>query len=131
MGYLIKKDYEKTVELLNIYKKLYTDLYSECENKECVAAKDDKADIEALERVIKIVEREAEYQADQEAHSEITIEMEQGKDIPLAVWARKHGLDESYARQKARRGSLKTAHKIGRDWFISELEDNLDNRKKR
>ena len=53
-----------------------------------------------------------------------------GRNIPLAEWAHKNGLDESYARQKARRGSLKTAHKIGRDWFINELEPNIDNRKK-
>lgn len=55
---------------------------------------------------------------------------EKGVDIPLAQWAAIHGLDESYARKKARRGSLKTAHKVGRDWFINEKEPNLDNRKK-
>lgn len=67
----------------------------------------------------------------QEAHSQVTLEMEMGKEIPLREWARNNGLDESYARQKARRGSLKTAHKVGRDWFISELEINTDNRRKK
>lgn len=93
-------------------------------------AEDDRDTIRSIEKVMRLVESEAEYQADQEAHSEVTIEMEQGKDIPLREWAAKHGLDESYARQKARRGSLKTAHKVGRDWFISELEPNTDNRRR-
>ena len=35
------------------------------------------------------------------------------------------------ARQKARRGGFKTAHKLGRDWFISEMESNQDGRRKK
>lgn len=118
---------EKIKHCLETYKGLYED----CDDKTSRAAVDLAEDIKALERTLHIMEREAEWQADQEAHSEVTIEMEQGKDIPLREWAAKHGLDESYARQKARRGSLKTAHKVGRDWFISELEPNLDNRRRK
>ncbi len=125
-----KKKENRKMENLKIYLRIYKNLYDGYEDKECVAAKDLEEDIKAMERTLRILEREAEYQADQEAHSEVTIEMEQGRDIPLAEWAHKHGLDESYARQKARRGSLKTAHKVGRDWFINELEENIDNRRK-
>lgn len=85
---------------------------------------------DAYKTVISDIEYALEDLKDSIAHSEITIEMERGADIPLGEWARRNGLDESYARQKARRGSLKTAHKIGRDWFISELEMNCDNRRR-
>lgn len=94
-------------------------------------AMDDRETIVALEKVMRLVESEKEYCADSISHSEVTLEMEMGREIPLGEWARRHGLDESYARQKARRGSLKSAHKIGRDWFISELEENIDNRRKK
>ena len=56
--------------------------------------------------------------------------METGRDIPLTEWAFKNGIDASYARAKARRGGYLTAKKIGRDWFISELEENKDKRRK-
>lgn len=49
-------------------------------------------------------------------------------DIPLAMWAEREGLTDSYVRSKARRGMIKTAHKVGRDWFINESEHNIDNR---
>lgn len=119
------------MEKIKYYLELYKGLYENDDDKTSRAAVDLAEDIKALERTLHIMEREAEWRADQEAHSEVTIEMEQGKDIPLKEWAAKHGLDESYARQKARRGSLKTAHKVGRDWFISELEPNIDNRRRK
>lgn len=93
-------------------------------------AEDDRDTIRAIDKIIRLIESEEEYQSDQEAHSEVTLEMEMGREIPLKEWARKNGLDEAYARKKAKRGSLKTAHKIGRDWFVSELEQNTDNRRK-
>lgn len=72
------------------------------------------SEIAAYQRAIEIVEEK----------------IQRGRDIPLIEWARRHGLDESSARQKARRGSFETAHKQGRDWFISELEENPDRRRK-
>ena len=39
--------------------------------------------------------------------------------IPLTEWAAKHGINESTARQRARRGST-PAVKMGRDWMIEE-----------
>lgn len=95
------------------------------------------AEIENYRHVISMTEMELKLATPwepmdyQEAHSQVTLEMEMGKEIPLREWARNNGLDESYARQKARRGSLRTAHKIGRDWFINELETNTDNRRKK
>lgn len=112
------KNFETTVYFLNYY----------AENSENFCLTEDEKN--ALISAKKIMERELEWNRDQLAHSEITIEKEQGKDIPLAEWAHREGLDESYARQKARRGSLKTAHKVGRDWFINELEENRDNRRR-
>lgn len=85
----------------------------------------------ALRKSISILEEARENEYDHEAHSDVTIEMEQGKEIPLKEWARKNGIDESTARQKARRGGFKTAHKLGRDWFISEMESNQDGRRKK
>lgn len=48
--------------------------------------------------------------------------------IPLKEWARINGISAATARQKAGRGGLKTARKVGRDWMISRLEVNPDNR---
>ena len=89
---------------------------------------DDMDTVIALEKVMKLVESEMEHQADQEAHSEVTIEMERGGDIPLTEWAKLHGVNPATARQKAGRGMFKTARKIGRDWFINSDEPNTDNR---
>lgn len=86
---------------------------------------------EALKTCIGILNDTKENEEAQEIHSQITIDMEQGEKIPLKEWARKNGIDESTARQKARRGGFKTAHKIGRDWFISEMESNPDGRRKK
>lgn len=48
--------------------------------------------------------------------------------ISLTEWAKREGITESRARQKARAGMLETAEKIGRNWLIDEEEINLDNR---
>ena len=66
----------------------------------------------------------------QDAIEIVEKKIQRGRDIPLIEWAHRHGLDESSVRQKARRGSFETAHKQGRDWFISELEENPDRRRK-
>ena len=50
--------------------------------------------------------------------------------ITLKEWAEINGLESSTARQKAARGSFKTARKIGRQWFIDADEPNSDNRVK-
>ena len=71
-----------------------------------------------------------EFEQDQEAHAEVTLELEEGKDIPLTEWARNNHINPATARQNAGRGKYKTAKKIGRDWFIKEWEQNIDNRKK-
>lgn len=53
-----------------------------------------------------------------------------GKEIPLAEWAKKNNITPDTARQKAGRGALKTARKVGRDWVINEAEENTDGRRK-
>lgn len=113
------ENFKITIYFLNYYIK----------NSETICLTENEKD--SLLSAKKVMERELELNSAKLTHLDATIKMEQGKDIPLAEWAHKHGLSESYARQKARRGSLKTAHKVGRDWFINELEDNLDNRRKR
>ncbi len=50
--------------------------------------------------------------------------------ITLKAWAQMNGISAATARQKAGRGSLKTARKIGRDWMVSRYEVNPDNRTK-
>lgn len=120
--------YQTTIETLEYLKTLIPEHKEDDKSR---MAEDDRDTIRAIKKVIRLVESEAEMQADQEAHSEVTLEMELGKAIPLIEWARIHGMDESSARQKARRGGFKTAHKKGRDWFISELEQNPDGRRKR
>lgn len=50
--------------------------------------------------------------------------------IPLKDWAIREGIDPATARQKALRGALKTAQKLGRDWVIEDTEKNIDHRKK-
>lgn len=123
---------QKVIESLQYQLKSREDIYEFNGGKpDCVMMKELLADINALKRTIRIYESKMERLEDQEVDSEITIEMESGKDIPIREWARNNGLDESYARQKARRGMLTTAHKIGRDWFVSNLELNQDNRKKK
>ena len=53
-----------------------------------------------------------------------------GKLITLKEWARKHGISDSTARQRAGRGAFDTAQKIGRDWVIDSDEELIDHRKK-
>ncbi|MCR5667875.1 MAG: hypothetical protein K6G05_02340 [Lachnospiraceae bacterium] len=48
--------------------------------------------------------------------------------IPLRDWAIRNGISPDTARQKALRGVLKTARKVGRDWMISASEINVDHR---
>lgn len=73
----------------------------------------------------------AEPMSDEEAHAQVTLEMEQGRDISLVEWAERNGIDPGTARQKALRGALKTAHKVGRNWLINEYEKNTDRRRKK
>ena len=76
-----------------------------------------------------IISDEYERNLDQEAHSQATIEMEQGKDIPLAEWARNHNISEANARQRALRGTI-PAYKSGNIWMINEFTQNKDQRYK-
>lgn len=48
--------------------------------------------------------------------------------ISLKEYAERHGKQPATARQRAGRGSFKTAVKMGRDWFIDENEPWEDNR---
>lgn len=48
--------------------------------------------------------------------------------ISLVEYAKRNGRSEVTVRQKAARGSFRTAVKMGRDWFIEENEPYLDNR---
>lgn len=48
--------------------------------------------------------------------------------IPLKEWALMNGISPATARQKAGRGALRTAKKVGRDWMISRYEPNVDHR---
>ncbi len=72
---------------------------------------------------------EKEHEADQLAHSEVTLELEQGRDIPLAEWARINGVDPANARQRAIRGTL-PARKVGNIWMINEFQKNNDARRR-
>lgn len=80
-----------------------------------------------LKAAYDIMTAEYERELDQEAHSKVTIEMEQGKDIPLAEWARNHNVSIANARQRAIRGTL-PAHKVGNIWMINEFSENKDKR---
>jgi hypothetical protein len=51
--------------------------------------------------------------------------------IPLTEYAKMHGITSVTARQRAARGSFKTARKMGRDWFIDKNEPYVDNRFKK
>lgn len=116
MGYLTNADYESCLKVLESIKKIYVDWVPD--------------NVKCLEDAYSLVSFEYSRDVDQEAHSQVTLEMETGRDIPLTEWAFKNGIDASYARAKARRGGYITAKKIGRDWFISELEENKDKRRK-
>ena len=51
--------------------------------------------------------------------------------ISLGEWARKNGITHATARQRAIRGSLKTARKIGRNWVVEDNEALVDHRRKK
>ena len=53
-----------------------------------------------------------------------------GKLISLGEWAKKNGIHPDTARQRAIRGALKTARKIGRNWVIDSDEPLIDHRYK-
>lgn len=131
------EDFDKAIEMLLSFQKIYNDIYMSGNDQTSKAALNFKDSADTLAHAAGILESEKMHYEDQEMHSQITLEEETGgrfvigsDTIPLAEWAKNNGLDESYARQKARRGSLKTARKIGRDWFVNESEENTDNRKK-
>ena len=48
--------------------------------------------------------------------------------ISLTEYAKLNGIEESTARQRAARGSYKTARKIGRNWVIDKNEAHVDGR---
>lgn len=50
--------------------------------------------------------------------------------ISLVEWAKKNGISDATARQKALKGLLPSAKKIGRNWVILSSEKNKDNRRK-
>lgn len=49
--------------------------------------------------------------------------------VPIAEYAKAHGLDPATVRQKALRGGWKTAVKLGRNWFIDPDEPHTDRRR--
>lgn len=123
---MIMDNYEITLQTLKELKERLTDTRS----LPSTGAVVDRDGLRALEKVIRMVECARRSSAVNRG-DKITVRKQELDDlIPLAAWAHKHGLDESYARQKARRGRLSSARKIGRDWFVSASEPNLDNRKK-
>lgn len=48
--------------------------------------------------------------------------------ITLKEYAIRLGKNPDVVRQKALRGTMKTAQKLGRDWFIDENEPYVDQR---
>lgn len=122
--------YAETLKLLGFYKDKYQALYDDYENKDCAAAKDYLNSVKAFEIVIADMNRESNWQDDQEAHASVMLDDELGKEMSLADWARREGISPATARQKAARGVLKTARRVGRDWVISSYELNKDNRKR-
>jgi len=50
------------------------------------------------------------------------------KKMLLSEWAKKNGISDVTARQKAQKGLLETAEKSGKFWLIDEDEPNVDNR---
>lgn len=112
------EDLRITVEVLNFYASHSHFGFSESE-------------VGAIKEAASIMVSEYERQLDQEAHAEVTIEAEEGREIPLVEWARKNGITPDSARQKALRGGFETARKSGRDWLINENEKYRDNRRKK
>ena len=50
--------------------------------------------------------------------------------ISLGEWAKKNGISDSTARQRALRGAFETARKIGNQWVIEDSEKLIDHRRK-
>ena len=50
--------------------------------------------------------------------------------IPLTQYAAMHGKAEVTARQMARRGGLRTARKLGRNWIVDSQEPYPDRRRR-
>lgn len=48
--------------------------------------------------------------------------------ISLKEWAQRNGITVSSARERAQRGTLKTAVKIANRWLVEEDEPKLDHR---
>lgn len=48
--------------------------------------------------------------------------------ISLSEYAKLNNLDDSTVRQRAIRGSYRTARKIGRNWVIDKNEPHVDHR---
>ena len=48
--------------------------------------------------------------------------------ITAKEYAIKHGLDPATMRSRIFRGRIKTAQKLGRDWFLDEDEEMVDAR---
>lgn len=111
------RDYETAIDLLKYYAK----------NSENFCLQE--AEKDALIRAAFIIEREKEWIADQEAHSEATLELEAGREIPLVEWARLNNVDPANARQRAARGTI-PAYKVGSTWMINEFAENKVKRNK-
>jgi hypothetical protein len=60
----------------------------------------------------------------------LEIEVNEMALITLKEYALRLGKNPDVVRQKALRGTLKTAQKLGRDWFIDENEPYVDHRVK-
>ncbi len=54
--------------------------------------------------------------------------LKSGALVPIAKWAKDHGICAATARQRAIRGKLVTARKIGNAWFVEKLEPLIDHR---
>lgn len=122
--------FKETQDLLKNIKTIYEKLYENGE-KESVAARDLQEDINALERAIRILREEEGLDLDSKAHSDVTVETEEGREITLAEWSRRNGIDPSTARHKAIKGGFDTARKVGGVWLINENEKNVDKRRKK
>lgn len=75
---------------------------------------------------------EAERYAMNRAELGYRVEKDAEKEelIPLREWAINNGISPDTARQRARRGAMKTARRVGRDWVIDKHEQLIDGRRK-
>lgn len=70
-------DYEITLRTLTAVK---NNIPTHSEDDHSRMAEDDRDTIRAIDKTIKIVMAEVEFQAEQEAHSEVTLELENGRN---------------------------------------------------